>query len=512
MYCENCGHTLNEYGICPICGVQRHENDNSYNDYYTSQNYSNQLNNYYTYQNYNQTASPADIPMQKSVIKTKKKRLPLISAIIIIALALAAVTIKIIIAEIPRDLTTTEVSADDDLSTFSTTENATEAPSAHNYADKTIMMYIVGSNLESEYGAASDDIAEILASDLDSENINYLIFTGGSSYWYNNEIPDDSNAIFIVKNGELVNLTELNGDNMGDSGTLTEFLNYGYENYPAEQYGLILWNHGGGAFNGYGYDELTGDCLTLEEMAAALADSPFNDGNKLEWIGFDACLMANIETAHMLSPYSDYLVASQETEPSWGWDYSFLTDIGDMSDGVSIGKAITDSYIDSNSENFSIYPYTYCDITMSVLDLSKIDMVETALNNLFSLASDSMYASEGNYVKYSRIRAATKEIASDFTDEESYDVVDMVNLSQKMKTEFPPEATDLENALSELIVYSSSNEENANGVSIYYPYHARYSSSYYTEMYEDFNFADEYTEYISEFSTLLCGETTLVAQ
>ncbi len=90
-------------------------------------------------------------------------------------------------------------------------------------------------------------------------------------------------------------------------------------NYPAEQYDLILWNHGGGAFFGYGFDETTNDSLTLDELDQAFADSPFHDGNKLEFIGFDACLMANIETAHTLSPYANYMVASQESEPGSGW-------------------------------------------------------------------------------------------------------------------------------------------------------------------------------------------------
>ncbi|MCR5235609.1 MAG: hypothetical protein K6E34_00220 [Lachnospiraceae bacterium] len=34
-----------------------------------------------------------------------------------------------------------------------------------------------------------------------------------------------------------------------------------------------------------------------------------------DFIGFDACLMATVETAYMLSPYADYMIASEEFEP-----------------------------------------------------------------------------------------------------------------------------------------------------------------------------------------------------
>ncbi|MBQ6269279.1 MAG: TraB/GumN family protein, partial [Bacteroidetes bacterium] len=35
----------------------------------------------------------------------------------------------------------------------------------------------------------------------------------------------------------------------------TYFLNYAKKNYEAKRYGLILWDHGGGAVSGFGYDE-----------------------------------------------------------------------------------------------------------------------------------------------------------------------------------------------------------------------------------------------------------------
>ena len=56
--------------------------------------------------------------------------------------------------------------------------------------------------------------------------------------------------------------------NMGDADTLMVFVNYGVQSYPANHYGLILWNHGGGPVGGYGSDSshFDGDGLSLEEI------------------------------------------------------------------------------------------------------------------------------------------------------------------------------------------------------------------------------------------------------
>ena len=52
-------------------------------------------------------------------------------------------------------------------------------------------------------------------------------------------------------------------------------------------------------------------------------------GVKFDFIGFDACLMATVETALTMSEYADYLIASEETGPGVGWYYTdWLTALG----------------------------------------------------------------------------------------------------------------------------------------------------------------------------------------
>lgn len=529
MYCEECGHILNENGVCPICGwsivsanaQQTASQSAGQHTYNTFQNnpYSDSRpqNNQYSgnqFQNWQASGNQYGNAQQPSAdtYTVRKRKWPIVAGIIGLT-AVLSVSVALLQKNKVKDYTTTEstsVTTEATYTTGDTAESTTEAKPPAEAGTKTIMLYMVGSDLESKYAAASDDINEILNSGYNDEKINILIYSGGCSDWDINEIPDNANTLFLVEDGKLNELESEASKNMGEPDTLSEFLNYGYENYPAEQYSVILWNHGGGSFSGFGYDELTNDCLTLKELNEAFSQSPFNSDNKLEWIGFDACLMASIETADALSPFANYLVASQEPEPGWGWDYSFLADIDSIDSGDEIGTIITDTYIGTTEEYFEHSPFSYSSITLSVLDLSHTADVEAALNSLFVKADNAL--DNATFTKYSRIRAGTKEIAAEFTGEYSYDVVDLTDLAKKMEAEFITEATALEAALSKFIVYSSSNESNANGVSIYYPYNAKEYSSYYIPMYQSFDFASDYANYISNFASLLTGTDTLTAE
>jgi hypothetical protein len=183
----------------------------------------------------------------------------------------------------------------------------------------TVMIYMMGSDLEVKSGAGTSDLEEIVASGVDLSKTTVLVYAGGSPKWHNELADPDKHTLLQLKEGGFEQVTQLEALSMGESQCLSNFLKYGHSNYPAEQYALILWDHGNGPVIGYGKDMLfDNDGLTLQEMGAALADSPFNQNNKLIWVGFDACLMASAELACVWAPYAEFLVASQEVEPAFG--------------------------------------------------------------------------------------------------------------------------------------------------------------------------------------------------
>ena len=193
----------------------------------------------------------------------------------------------------------------------------------------TVMIYMVGSNLESRLGNATKDLEEIDGAGLGFENYNVIVYTGGSARWVG-DVPCDRNCVLdMSRKGDERIVAQTNGNaNMGLPETLSAFLNYCGENYPADHNALILWDHGGGPLWGYGVDELyDSDSLLLTEMRAAMDGSAFRggaDGKKLDMVGFDACLMGSLECMTIWKDYAEYYVGSEELEPGDGWNYAFL--------------------------------------------------------------------------------------------------------------------------------------------------------------------------------------------
>ena len=81
---------------------------------------------------------------------------------------------------------------------------------------------------------------------------------------------------------------------MGSATTLENFINFATVSYPASDYALVLWDHGGGIV---GCCEGTNDdVITPDELSTVLgAGIPH-----LAVIGFDACLMAMTEVAYQV--------------------------------------------------------------------------------------------------------------------------------------------------------------------------------------------------------------------
>lgn len=361
---------------------------------------------------------------------------------------------------------------------------------------QTVMIYIIGSDLESEVGAATLDLEEIEMSGIDTTVHNVIVFTGGATKWQNGMSADD-HGIYRLEGNELVEVESMDRMNMTDAKTLTTFLDWTYENYKTDSYSLVLWDHGGGPNVGYGHDEFYSmDCLTLPEMSASLEASPFNGDNKLEWVSFDACLMASVEVAGIFEPYANYLIASQEAEPAYGHDYKYLEILNDEGvTGLEVGQEVVDTYMDYYDELYTQAPSYTSDITISCLDLNKYDDVKASMESLFLVATDGMI--QGDYARIVRGRVKTKSFGS-YTTSTSFDLVDLEGLSAGLITLYP-EAKELKDALDDFVVSNESNVEGANGVSIYYPYSNMEYAEYWMEEYDTLSASDNYTEFLRNF-------------
>ena len=365
----------------------------------------------------------------------------------------------------------------------------------------TLMIYISGSDLESESSAATIDIREMLQSGADLSKVNILLCTGGAKRWHGGF--SSTQVCFYQVAGTRPRLLEsLDLVSMGDPDTLRTFLNYSAAHFPASRYALILWDHGSGPMNGVCFDELFTsdgfyDSLSLSELETAVAGSPFSEENPLEWIGFDACLMSSVETAHICSSFARYMIASQETEPGSGWNYDFLKYVSEDLTGDAIGERIIESYLRTKESDRYM-------LTLSCIDLSEIRHIESAMNQLFS-GLDTILTSESfSEIANGRREAKCFGRASTGSD---YDLVDLYSLSEQYSSLFPEKAAALQSALKRAIVHNSGNQENSHGLSVYYPYYNKdYYNRFWKQQYESWKFATEYYQFMLDYASLWLGD------
>ena len=367
--------------------------------------------------------------------------------------------------------------------------------------DYTVMVYIVGSNLESRYGAASNDLDEMVASNLDYSKNNLIVYTGGSKRW-NVKVPNNCNSVLNMEHGKDIQITAQTREtaDMGTPETLSEFINYCTANYPAKHYGLVLWNHGAGPLWGYGSDELFGnDSLLLDELRNAMDKTQFGQDRKLDWVGFDACLMGTLENAALWENYADYLVGSEELEPGRGWNYRFLSTLNETSDARKIVTSIVDAYGSYYEENKS--EFFNPDATLAAMDLSKTKDVVASADRLFTAMQDGI--ENGDYAQLNQARSKAKAFGISVTGSRdgAYDLLDLGSFSENVSEFYPEESKAVQDALDQMIVNSTANVSGAGGVSIYLPGDNQELYGVASELYsEEEMLSESYQEFVASYT------------
>ena len=370
----------------------------------------------------------------------------------------------------------------------------------------TILVYMCGADLESENGMASSDLKEMVNASL-SDKVNVLVYTGGARKWKNNVVSARVNQIYRIKKGSLERLVENDGkDSMTSPKTLSRFIQYGAQNYPANRMVLIFWDHGGGSVSGYGYDERysQGQTMTLAGINEALA----NGGVKFDFIGFDTCLMSTVENGLMLESYADYMIASEESEPGVGWYYTnWLNKVSKNTSmsTVEIGKTIVDDFVEVCNRQCRGQA-----TTLSVTDLAELGATVPKELREFSIETNELIQNK-EYRKVAQARSQTREFAT----HARIDQIDLIHFAKNLGT---AEAADLAKALQGAIKYNRTGGgiSNAYGLSIYFPYKQAGTVNKAVATYQAIGMEDEYVRCIQEFAGLevsgqLGGGSSLVS-
>lgn len=330
----------------------------------------------------------------------------------------------------------------------------------------TVLVYMVGSDLERKWAAASTDLLEMTSVE-NSPNLKVVVETGGS---------DSTNwrtvQRHVIGKDDIATVSDLGSVNMGSSVTLEDFLEWGIQNYPADRYTLIFWDHGGGSAsqNGviYGIDEIHSDGLSLPEIRLALQNATASTGRSFDLIGFDACLMATLEVANTLSPFGKILVASQESEPGTGWNYAVALNAIRQNPSITnadIGRTIADSYLPHSGGGHGL--------TMSVLNLEKIPSLVSAVETFAThLQTNLISAGASARLAIAKARNKSESYGKDVANDSYTDMVDLRHLMQNLSGYYPADYSAITSKVIDAVVYrvNSSDRNNSGGISIYMPH------------------------------------------
>jgi hypothetical protein len=332
--------------------------------------------------------------------------------------------------------------------------------------------------------------------------------------------PQPKNALADI--GEL---------NMGASNTLEDFVRWGVVQFPAKHYFLILWDHGqgyrlflrsllarqrliqsargletkdrlsslraasaqlrnasgvateesqiapfrsapGGPYRSISNDETDRDVLYNRELVEALTNAL--GGRKLDLIGFDACLMAMVETAYALRNVGLNFVGSEDLEPGLGWKYDEFLDklIANPSQSpAELAASVVDSYRAFYSKP-DMLDLGGNETTLSAYRLAGISDLAAAISSL----SDTLMASlDSELQNIIDARAATSVFAPGYSFYH-VDIVQFVSeLAKRTKNETvrAHAQTIRERVTSEVFAKHTGSERQGAfgsfGLAIYFP-------------------------------------------
>jgi len=277
-------------------------------------------------------------------------------------------------------------------------------------------------------------------------------------------------------------LEQMPEQDMGDPEVLKNFIQWAVEKFPAENYALILWNHGSGwkkddetnATKGISYDDTSNNHITTLQLADVLKSSSELIGGKFGVLAFDACLMAMAEVADGYAPYAKYMVGSEETIPGKGFPYDKLLEAFAGHDSKD-AKTLAQDMVREYGLSYSGGSQGTSNVTLSAMDLSEMNNLRYRVQNWVNAAD-----TKSGFARQDFLEEAKQAQAYD--DTEYRDLGDYVvrlmsrrinqDESADTKAGFLGASLALLDAIDRVVIekFNSKIYEKSRGISIYLPY------------------------------------------
>lgn len=253
-------------------------------------------------------------------------------------------------------------------------------------AQRTVLIYMAAENNLSTESFLANDYQELLEGSYQLKSNQHLLALIDSL--------GTNNPPHIVEftNGKAVELYRYTEEfSSADPDKLREVMQWAIDNYPAQDYGLVLWGHASGwaistdsiaKTRAYGQDRGTDagwantKWMNITQMARALEQLPH-----LKYIFADCCCFQCLESAYELRKVADYLIGSPAEIPGDGAPYHQLAPLF-FSESSTFYKEICDAYYQYYLEGYPQDPnYNYLSgysVPLSVIDLNQMDALADA--------------------------------------------------------------------------------------------------------------------------------------
>ena len=261
----------------------------------------------------------------------------------------------------------------------------------------TILMYMsADNNLES---AAIEDFLEMEKSKLNTKEVSVLVlldrcpsYDSSNGNWNNTKLfrlktgSDGTAKEIISEEIECVelglNATNHNELDMSAYMSLARSVNFVYENYPANHYGIIFWGHGEG-WRGFCYDLTSETRMSLNQMKLGLQTGL--NGKKLDLIGFDSCFGAEMEVFYQIRDFAKYSFGVEGLLGINGMNYEDVFNLFSMKKEKSTLNLI-DSFMVQYKTSYEKYKRS----AFSVVDLENIQELCKKFNEFCKSISKSI--------------------------------------------------------------------------------------------------------------------------
>ncbi len=396
----------------------------------------------------------------------RKKQVSLLIILFLTSLSLIQISIDFAISKVDSNRTNTDIEIINSIETEAIHDNNDIFSKNSESKTWTYMLYLDADNdIE---GDAIRDFEWLEEAGGSNENISIIVlldripgYDNTHGNWNGSRIYNITADIspFTIDSQLLVDLGEVD---MANPTTLTNFITYCFDNFPADNYILDLWNHGHAAY-GVIDDETSSSHFIVNDVQTAINDALDSSSEEIDIISMDACNMATLEVAWEMRNLSKYFISSEDGTN--GYPYKLITERLKLNPSIN-ASAFCELMVDAYSDHYMNF-YLTC---ISVINQTKLLDLPDVLNTFILDLIDTL--EKGNY---NDVFAFVRELSYDFYDENWVDFISLIDniLLFLDNQELTLAAEEFLEFLNQIVPYNWQNigyKGNARGVTIYMPF------------------------------------------